>query len=90
MFSRHLEQLILKYLVWKLNRGQHQYVYQLSNGWALRVYVFSSAFEGALWLIQERLIREFGYHKCLSCGWATEVPNEHMYEGSWCLENLMS
>lgn len=84
-----VEQLILNYLMVKLDRGQHQYVFHLSNRWAPRVWVFSLAFEGALWSIQARLINEFGYHECPSCGWATECSHQHMHEGSWCLENLL-
>lgn len=73
-----------------LDRGHHRIVYKISiyfgslggikNPRLLDLYVAS-------WLIQDRLIKEFGYHECPSCRWATK--NHRGCGGEYCRENIL-
>lgn len=76
------------YLGKKLRDGQHELVYGLSSYWGSRQGLGRwNPFYDAAWFFQERLIREFGYHECPSCYWATHRPENH---STWCKAEIES
>lgn len=82
MIGRFFGRKARMYLTNKLNEGHHELVYGLSSYWGsaqgLGRY---GPFYDAAWFVQERLIREFDYHECSRCHWATTKPHT-----SWCAE----
>ena len=56
------------------------YVYGLVDTWT------TGGTYDALCDVQNLLIEHHGYHRCPSCHWATQSPNEHLVDGTWCQE----
>ena len=82
-----VRKLTLKYFNWQLNRGKHQSIYKLHDRWQTGSNSVSLGIVDATWEMQDRLIKEFGYEMCPSCGWAAELQGEHVRRSnSWCWE----
>jgi len=74
--------LVQKYFNKKLDDGHQELVFGLSSYWgSLQGLGKRPGFYVASAEIQERLIHEFGYHRCPSCLWATTRPHT-----GWCTE----
>lgn len=80
--------LISLYLRSALLFGYHRHVYRLtskwggSGGWMPVRYRVAADMQPRLFAL--------GYHRCPSCEWATEMPNEHItVQGSWCWEQTL-
>jgi hypothetical protein len=38
--------------------------------------------------VQQRLVDEFGYPECPSCGWSAKILKDHFKENSYCLKQV--
>ena len=85
MMKHRLSILIEDFLWKKLNEGHHELVYGLSAYWGTKSVGFWGFCYGAAWSVQDRLIKDFGYHRCPSCHWST---TDKVHSG-WCVEQLM-
>ncbi len=83
LLRRIVQKIALAYFNWQLDRKNHS---ALQGPWPTGSNSVSFGISDATCEVQGRLIREFGYHECPSCEWATVHPNEHLTEGSWCFE----
>jgi hypothetical protein len=78
--------ITLAYLSRQLGRKNLHSFSTLQGPWNTGSDSVSLGIMDATWEVQDRLIKEFGYHECPSCKWATENPREHLTVGSWCWE----
>lgn len=86
---RVVRKLTLKYFNWQLNRGNHRKVYALHDHRPTQLGPIGLGILDATLEVQDRLVEEFGYHKCPSCEWVTEIQDEHVCQiGSWCWEQF--
>lgn len=90
MLRKIVRKLTLKYFNRQLDRKNLQGFSALQGPWNTGSDSVSLGIMDATWEVQDRLVTEFGYHKCLSCEWATEQPGDHLTAGSWCLEQLQA
>ena len=88
MMRNYVGRKVKMYLGKKLDEGHDELVYGLSSYWGSRRGLGRwLPFCDAAWFVQERLIREFGYHECPGCYWATHRPDNH---STWCRAEIKS
>ena len=85
-----VRKIALAYFNRQLDRKNHQGFSDLQGPWNTGSDSVSHGVMDATWEVQDRLVSEFGYHKCPSCEWATIQPGDHLVPGSWCLEQLQA
>jgi len=90
MLRRIVRELTIKYLTSQLDRKNLQGFSALQGPWNTGSDSVSLGIMDATWEVQDRLVSEFGYHKCPSCEWATEQPGDHLTADSWCSEQLQA
>jgi len=60
--------------------GAKMHVYNVSGRWGLSTKPMPRRY-GAAWEIQKYLVKHCGFFACPSCGWATEIRDEHIAKG---------
>ena len=85
-----VRKIALAYFNKQLDRKNPQGFSSIQGPWDTGSDSVSLGITDATWEVQDRLVSDFGYHKCPSCEWATLQAGEHLTPGSWCLEQLQA